>query len=93
MSKKYGRETPEPKFLELEIDLELTTPEQYAEARMAFQMNRLSEEMGKGNTSESGVKRSRLNSAQKWFCIGPITPEQQTALAKRFDPIWTKVLE
>lgn len=74
-------------ILELEILLELETPQAYQQDRMKFQISRLSEQMLSSNSAQQSNQTAALQKIQECYLIGSITNNLREELDKRFQQI------
>ncbi|MEE9352785.1 MAG: DUF349 domain-containing protein [Thiotrichaceae bacterium] len=79
-------------MLEIEILLDLETPEDHKHARMQYQVERLSEQMLTASDTHQSNEKQALRKIQDWYLVGAVADDQQAAVHKRFESIeaWLK---
>ena len=87
-SLKQNTEAQLQRCLKLEVMLDLDTPAEYAKARMAFQIERLSASMSKNTRAQEDAATLR----EQLLTCGAVEADQYEALRMRIDPILSAAL-
>ncbi len=79
-------------MLEIEILLDLETHEDYKQARMQYQVERLSEQMLTTSDMHQSNEEQALGKIQDWYLVGAVADDQQAVVHQRFESIeaWLK---
>lgn len=75
-------------LLELEVNAEIDSPNEFADARMQLQVNRLAAAMGKAKTKDSGGKiKDTRDLIAAWWTTGGASPDSMPVLQQRFERV------
>jgi len=85
---KGNTEAQLQRCLKLEVMLDLDTPPEYAKARMAFQIERLSASMSKNTRAQEDAASLR----EQLLTCGAVEADQYDAIRARIEPILSAAL-